>query len=197
MSLNLPSLAARRERIRSTHKEQRSRTVFSLLIPKNEPMSLSVPYSKMKRIPMRKSFSLAFCGSLHSGSRETLMSFHINSQVFGMTPHFSLNFAIWRWGKCFSHLSCFAMVSPNARNSCSDAMGANVPSSRVSPTSAGALLESFAHALLTGLPGRERPMGRPGGPTRARDPRDDVIDAQYTVEEPSDRNSPPSQWTKH
>ena len=36
-----------------------------------------------------------------------------------------------------------------------------------------------------------------GGPTRARDPRDDVIDAQYTVEEPSDRNSPQSQWTKH
>ena len=36
-----------------------------------------------------------------------------------------------------------------------------------------------------------------GGPTRASDPRNDVIDAQYTVEEPSDRNSPPSQWTKH
>ncbi|WP_439136758.1 FxsA family protein [Roseicyclus sp.] len=29
------------------------------------------------------------------------------------------------------------------------------------------------------------------------DPRDDVIDAQYTVDTPSDRNGPPSQWTKH
>jgi UPF0716 protein FxsA len=34
-------------------------------------------------------------------------------------------------------------------------------------------------------------------PTPPSDPRDDVIDAQYTVEENPDRNSPPSQWTKH
>lgn len=35
------------------------------------------------------------------------------------------------------------------------------------------------------------------GPARPSDPRDDVIDAQYTVEENPDRNGPPSQWTKH
>ncbi|MDA0923571.1 MAG: FxsA family protein [Proteobacteria bacterium] len=35
------------------------------------------------------------------------------------------------------------------------------------------------------------------GTARPSDPRDDVIDALYTVEESPDRNGPPSQWTKH
>lgn len=38
-------------------------------------------------------------------------------------------------------------------------------------------------------------MGGRHGPSA--DPRDDVIDAQYTVDEPADRSGPPSQWTKH